>query len=132
MTSYRSSLYSIDVLDTDEYRKMVEESLEDQIAHESESLVKEMAGILENDEKTLTQPAAQKFIERVQELDKLVANYEDMLQTQIISAQANVKLAMQQAMALLKQKMKNEAISSRNTELWRTCRYCRCTWFPTT
>lgn len=105
VTSYKSRMYSIDVLDTDEYRQMVEDNLEDQIKAESEALVKEMVDIFESD-KTVTQAAAQKYIERVQNLDSLVANYEDMLQTQVVSAQANVKLAMQQAMALLKQKVK--------------------------
>jgi hypothetical protein len=96
----RSRLYSIPVIDAQEHRVMVTESLEDQVKNESQSLVGEMAKVLK-DGKTVTPKLAEQYINRVKQLRTTVKKYEDMLQTEILGTQSAMDIAMQQARKLL-------------------------------
>lgn len=100
VTSERSRLWSVPVIDAQEHRVMVEESLEDQVKNDSQSLVAEMAKMLKGG-KTITQKTAEQYIQKVKDLKSLVAKYEDMLQTEIIGSQSAMDIAMEQARKLL-------------------------------
>jgi hypothetical protein len=96
----RSRMYSIPVVDAVEQREMVQESLEDQVRSHSQALIKEMAEIIQKGRKVTAKTAAQ-YIDRVKGLQGMVKEYEDILEREIISSQANLEAAMQQALSLL-------------------------------
>jgi hypothetical protein len=100
ITCERSRLWSIPVIDAQEHRVMVTESLEDQVKNDSQSLVAEMAKMLKEG-RTVTQRTAEQYINKVKDLRKLVAKYEDMLSTEILSVQSSMDIAMQQARKML-------------------------------
>ena len=96
----KSRMYSVPVIDAEEHRVMVTESLEEQVKNDSQSLVSEMAKMLKEG-KTITQKNAEKYIARVKELRSKVQKYEDMLNTEVLSCQTTMDLAMEQAKKLL-------------------------------
>ena len=96
----RSRLYSVPVIDAQEHRVMVAESLEDQVKNNSQSLVSEMANVLKSG-RNITQKTAEQYINKVKELKKMVANYSDMLHTEILNVDEIMNIAMQQARKLL-------------------------------
>jgi hypothetical protein len=98
---HKSTLWSIPVINAEEQKEMLQESLEDQVRTDSESLVVEMLDLIEGGKRKITPALAQQYIERVQRLGNLVSKYEEMLQVQTVSAKANYELAMGQAIALL-------------------------------
>lgn len=100
ITIERSRLWSIPVIDAQEHRVMVTESLEDQVKSDSKSLIAEMVKILKGERK-ITQRTAEQYINRVKELKSKVAEYEDMLNTEVLSAQSAMDIALQQARKLL-------------------------------
>jgi hypothetical protein len=99
---YKSTLWSIPVINAEEQRGMLEESLNDQVREESQVLVKEMVDLLgDGAKRKITAALAQQYVERVQRLGDLVGKYEDMLQFEAVSAKSNYELAMKQAVELL-------------------------------
>jgi hypothetical protein len=98
---HKSTLWSIPVINAEEQKEMLQESLEDQVRADSASLVMEMLDLIEGGKRKITPALAQQYIERVQRLGNLVGKYEEMLQVQTVSAKANYELAMGQAIALL-------------------------------
>lgn len=98
--SERSRCYSVPVIDAVEHRVMVAESLEDQVKNDSQSLIGEMAKILK-DGRNITQKTAEQYINKVKDLKKMVAKYEDMLNTEILNVQECMNIALEQAKKLL-------------------------------
>ncbi len=96
----RSRLWTIPVIDAEEHRVMVAESLEDQVKANSNSLIGEMTKILK-DGRNITQRTAENYITRVKDLKSTIAKYEDMLNTEILNIQSTMDIALQQARKLL-------------------------------
>lgn len=96
----RSRMYHVPVIDVQEHRVMVAESLEDQVKNDSQSLIAEMAKILK-DGRNITQKTAEQYINKVKDLKKMVAEYEDMLNTEILNVQECMNIALEQAKKLL-------------------------------
>ena len=99
-TSQRSRLWTVPVIDLDEQRSMIQESLDDQVAGESKALLGEMADLLKSDRK-ITQLVATQFAGRVRKLGTLTAEYETLLGSKQDRARAGVELARAQVTALL-------------------------------
>lgn len=99
-TGVKPSMYTVPVIDAAEHRAMVEESVEDQVKAMAESLINRMATDLRKG-RTVTQKMAEGYIQEVRELKRMVAEYEELLQTQIQTAHANLEVTMAQAMKLL-------------------------------
>lgn len=100
VTDRRSSLYMVPVVDAEEQRQMLQESLEDQVKNETETIVEEMTKMLKSGQK-ITQSAAQKYVERAKGLRNLVKEYSTVLEDQKLAAKINYELAIKEAMALL-------------------------------
>lgn len=96
----KSSMWHVPVINAEEHRAMVTESLEEQVKRDSQSLITETAKILKEG-KTITQKAAEKYIQQVKDLKTKVEKYEEMLNTEIVSCQSIMDLALKQAKALL-------------------------------
>jgi hypothetical protein len=101
INGHKSTLWDIPVINAEEQKEMLQESLEDQVQTDSQALIKDMVDLIDGGKRTITKALAQQYIERVQYLGNLVSKYEDMLHVQTVSAKANYELAMQQAVALL-------------------------------
>jgi hypothetical protein len=99
-TGGRSALYMIPVIDAEEQRQMLQESLEDQVKNETETMIEEMTKMLKSGLK-VTQAVAQKYIERAKGLRSLVKEYAEVLDDQKLASKANDELAIKEAMALL-------------------------------
>lgn len=99
-TSEKSRMWSIPVIDAEDHREMLATSLDDQVASESKSLIDEMARLLRSERK-ITEATAKQYVDKTKGLREMIAKYEDMLQEQMTSAQANMEAALQQAMALM-------------------------------
>jgi len=100
ITSERSRIWSIPVIDAHEHRVMVAESLEDQVKGDSQSLITEMANILKTG-RNITPKTAEQYIHKVKNLKSKVKKYEDMLSTEILGAQSTMDIALEQAKKLL-------------------------------
>ena len=96
----RSRMYHVPVIDVQEHRVMVAESLEDQVKSNSQSLISEMANILKSG-RNITMKTAEQYIQKVKSLKKMVAEYEDMLNTEILNVQECMNIALEQAKKLL-------------------------------
>lgn len=100
VTSGRSRLWTVPVVDTEEQREMVQASLEDQVEQESKSLIEEMHKVL-GGARTVTQALVKQYVERARALADLVGQYEAMLDGEVTAARANLDLARRQAAAML-------------------------------
>ncbi len=96
-----SSLWSVPVVNAEEQRQMVEESLDEQVKVESERIIKEMTELLQDKEKKITKGVASEFVERTKRLARLVREYEESLSMEISAAQASLETATAQARKLL-------------------------------
>lgn len=96
----RSRLWAIPVVDAEEHKVMVAESLEDQVKANSNSLIGEMTKILKSG-RNITQKTAEQYVNKVKGLKKMVAKYEDMLNTEILNVQECMSIALEQARKLL-------------------------------
>ncbi|OPY64055.1 MAG: hypothetical protein A4E56_00109 [Pelotomaculum sp. PtaU1.Bin065] len=99
-TDHKTTCWTMPLVDAEEQRSMIEESLEDQVASESKAVIDEMAKLTKGERK-ITQKLANQYVERVKSLKKLYTEYEDMLNYKSVEAQANLDLAMQGAMGIL-------------------------------
>ncbi|OPX87900.1 MAG: hypothetical protein A4E53_02272 [Pelotomaculum sp. PtaB.Bin104] len=100
ITGFKSRLYKVPVVNAEEQLQMLEESLEDQVKAEAGSMVEEMTKLIKSG-KDISQSAAAKYIQRVKDLSNMVKRYEEMLNTQIVEAQADLELVTKQAMKVL-------------------------------
>ena len=99
-TGQRSKLYTVPVIDLVEQRKMVEESLVDQVGKESHGIIAEAAEILKSGKKVTTS-LAQGLAERTRKLAGLTAQYEELLEQELTTVRSTLELARLQATALL-------------------------------
>ena len=94
-----SRAMSVPLVDRQEYREVVSESLEEYVEKEAKALVKEMSGLLKG-EQAVTPRRGRGFIERVSKLKEDVEAYEELLQMRASEARASLELAFKEARAL--------------------------------
>lgn len=95
---HRSVMRSVPVVDASEQRDMVRESLEDQVASESDSLLRDVRKALEG---KVTTKVAEGFIGRVKALRELAASYGEVLRTKQTDLEATVDVLLAQTRELL-------------------------------
>lgn len=99
-TARASMAMKVPLVDREEYREVLAESLEFFVKKEAESLIKEMSSLLKAD-KSVSERRGRGFVERVRKLKENVAEYEELLQMQATEARANLDVAAREARALL-------------------------------
>ncbi|MDN5698290.1 MAG: hypothetical protein L0G70_10005 [Rubrobacter sp.] len=99
-TSKSSMVMAVPLVDADEYRDALAESLDEQVERQSKSLIHEMSGILKSDSR-ITDKRQKEFVDRVRELSATVGEYEQLLEREVEGARANLDLAHKEAMSLL-------------------------------
>ena len=96
----KTDFRTVPVIDVDEQRDMVSQSLQEQVKTESLNFIKEISTIIQSGRKASVQTAT-RYVEQVQALKVKVKEYEDLLETEIDSVQATMDLAMEAAKKLL-------------------------------
>lgn len=95
-----SMAMKVPLVDREEYREVLAESVEFFVQKEAESLIKEMASLVKGG-KTVTGKRGKGFVERVRKLKENVAEYEELLQMQATEARARLDIATREARAIL-------------------------------
>ena len=91
---------AVPLVDKEEYREVLADSLEEQIQRQSSSLIREMSAALKANRK-ITDGRQRDFVERVRGLSAMVSEYEALLEREIEGAKSDLELAHREAMALL-------------------------------
>ncbi len=99
-TARASMAMKVPLVDREEYREVLAESLEFFVKKEAESLIKEMSSLLKA-EQSVSERRGRGFVERVRKLKENVAEYEELLQMHATEARANLDVAAREARALL-------------------------------
>ncbi|MDP9476016.1 MAG: hypothetical protein M3R38_10080 [Actinomycetota bacterium] len=99
-TARASMAMKVPLVDREEYREVLAESLEFFVKKEAESLIKEMSSLLKADQ-SVSERRGRGFVERVRKLKENVAEYEELLQMHATQARANLDVAAREARALL-------------------------------
>lgn len=99
-TSKTSTVMPVPMVDGDEYRDALAESLDEQVERQSRSLIHEMSRILKGSSK-ITDARQKEFVDRVRDLSGVVGEYEQLLEREIEGARTNLDLARKEAMSLL-------------------------------
>jgi hypothetical protein len=94
------SVVPIPLVDEERYRDVVEDSLEERVEKQTRSLVKEMGEVLKKGRR-VSDKRRNSYIDRVRALQADVAEYEELLRTEIAGARGGLKLAHRTAMSLL-------------------------------
>jgi hypothetical protein len=97
---WHSRLWMVPVVNADDQRQMVEESLEEQVMTNSKALIEEMSKFIKSGRK-VTQSTATNYVEKVKAMQRMVREYEGMLETNAVNAQSNLEILMAQAVKLL-------------------------------
>lgn len=97
----RTKLYRVPVIDSEEQRANVQESLEEQVKTETKSLIEEMGEILK-EHKAITKGRAQQYMERARALTSMVNEYEELLESELVGTKALLDATRQQAATLLR------------------------------
>lgn len=100
VSDHAPRMWSVPVIDVEEQRKMIMESLEGQVKIEAARLINEMTELVKSGKK-ITQAMSQRYIERTRALADLVRQYKEMLETNKIAAEADLEIAAAQAAELL-------------------------------
>ena len=95
-----SMAMKVPLVDREEYRKVIAESVEFFVQKEAESLIKEMASLVKGG-KTVSGKRGRGFVDRVRKLKENVSEYEELLQMQSTEARAKLDIATREARALL-------------------------------
>lgn len=95
-----STAFDLPLVDREEYRELLEDSLDDHIKKEAQSLISEMKRALKSDTE-ITAKRQAKFVDRVKALKANVGTYEELLQMEATQARDNLDVAMKQARSLL-------------------------------
>ena len=95
-----SMAMKVPLVDREEYRKVIAESVEFFVQKEAESLIKEMASLVKGG-KTVSGKRGRGFVERVRKLKENVSEYEELLQMQATEARAKLDIATREARAIL-------------------------------
>jgi hypothetical protein len=90
---------TVPLVDREEYREVIAESLEDFVQKEARSLVEEMASL--RGQEGVGKRRAEGILGRVRSLKDSVKEYEELLETRSTEARANLEVASKQARALL-------------------------------
>lgn len=96
----KTDFHTVPVIDVDEQRDMVNQSLEEQVKSDSLQLIDEIAEIIKSGRK-VSQSTAVKYVEEVKALKGKVKEYEEMLETEIENVQETMNLALEAAKKLL-------------------------------
>ncbi len=91
---------TVPLVDREEYREVIADSLDDFVGKESRALINEMAALSSSGD-PVSKKRAEKLIARVRELKTSVKEYEDLLETRATDARANLDVASKKALALL-------------------------------
>ena len=91
---------TVPLVDREEYREVIAESLEDFVQKEARSLVEEMASLTRG-QGGVGKRRAESILGRVRALKDSVEEYEELLETRSTEARANLEVASKQARALL-------------------------------
>ena len=91
---------TVPLVDREEYREVIAESLEDFVQKEARSLVEEMAPLTRG-RGGVGKRRAESILGRVRALKDSVEEYEELLETRSTEARANLEVASKQARALL-------------------------------
>lgn len=95
-----SMAMKVPLVDREEYRAVLAESVEFFVQKEAESLIKEMASLVKGG-KTVSGKRGRGFVERVRKLKENVSEYEELLQMQATEARAKLDIATREARAIL-------------------------------
>lgn len=91
---------TVPLVDREEYREVIADSLDDFVDKESRALISEMAALTSSGD-PVTKKRAEKLIGRVKELKGSVKEYEELLETRATHARSNLDVAAKKARALL-------------------------------
>lgn len=95
-----SRAMSVPLVDREEYREIVAESLGEHVEKEAKALVSEMSRLLKSDT-AVTERRSRRFVERVKSLKQGVSQYEELLEMRATEARTHLETAMKQAKGLL-------------------------------
>lgn len=101
-TPRASMAMKVPLVDREEYRAVLADSVEFFVQKEARSLIQEMSSLLKA-KKNVSARRGRGFVERVRALRENVAEYEELLQMQATEARANLDVAAREARALLAQ-----------------------------
>jgi len=96
----KTKLYHIPVIDTEEQREIVRESLEEQAKKESMSLIEEMDKIIKSG-KPITGKMVLAYTQKAKDLKALIEEYEDLLETQTMFARSAVEMVQKQIQKMI-------------------------------
>lgn len=91
--SRRIRCWSVPVVEADENKEMLAESLEEQVKHESQAMLAEIRRLLNGEIRTITPLVCKQYAERARNLQALVKRYEEMLDLEIEQAKSAAELA---------------------------------------
>ena len=91
---------SVPLVDREEYREIVADSLQAHVEKEARELVSEMSRLLKSDT-AVTERRSRGFAERVKSLREGVSQYEELLEMRATVARTHLETAMKQARGLL-------------------------------
>jgi len=95
-----SRAMSVPLVDREEYREIVADSLQAHVEKEARELVSEMSRLLKSDT-AVTERRSRGFAERVKSLREGVSQYEELLEMRATVARTHLETAMKQARGLL-------------------------------
>jgi tetrahydromethanopterin S-methyltransferase subunit G len=96
----RLSVVPIPLVDEARYRDVVEDSLEERVERQTRALVKEVGEVLRKN-KRVSDKRRNSYLDRVRALQSDVAEYEELLRTEIAGARSGLEAAMRAATRLL-------------------------------
>ncbi len=99
-TPRASRAMSVPLVDREEYREIVADSLGEHVEKEAKALVSEMSRLLKSDT-AVTERRSRGFVERVKSLKEGVSQYEELLEMRATEARTHLDTAMKQARGLL-------------------------------
>lgn len=99
-SSKTSTVMPVPMVDGEQYREALADSLDEQVERQSKSLIHEMSRILKSGAK-ITDARQKEFVGRVRELSTVVGEYESLLEREIEGARGSLELAYKEAMSLL-------------------------------
>lgn len=94
------TMWTVPVIDVQEQRDMVNDSLQAQIKSDSFNLINEVSEIIKSGRK-VSEKTARKYIESVKGLKAKVKEYEELLEIEIAGVQGTMDLALEAAVKLL-------------------------------
>ena len=93
--------WSVPVIDAQEHREMVEESLEMQVMSGSVKMIEDMKNALKDKGQEIQPSTIKEYAYQIKKMKNLVGEYEESLEYQATKARENLELAQQLAMKLM-------------------------------